>query len=149
MSLEKARIYIKQKGQFKNPPLEVMFNPAEYTVKYQNNFNKYVESKSVSQIFVGQKPPVLSMTLFLDTYETKESVRDHVDRILELMDAVDDEPTICTFCWGGFRFDGILISANQEYTMFLDSGIPVRATVNAQFIFYEDPAAKKEPFKIR
>lgn len=149
MGLEKAKIYVKQQGRLKNPPLEVLFNPADYTVKYQNNYNKFVESKCISQIFVGQKPPALNMTLFLDTYETKESVRDYVNRILELMDAVDDEPTVCTFSWGGFSFDGVLISANQEYTMFLESGIPVRATINAQFVYYEDPATKKKPLKIR
>lgn len=78
----------------------------------------------------------LSMELFFDTTEEKVPVTLLTDRIESLLVAKGDDhkhPT-CRFVWGVFMsFDGHLVGANTTYTLFLPTGIPVRAKMNVTF----------------
>jgi nucleoid-associated protein YgaU len=37
------------------------------------------------------------------------------------------------FAWGELTFTGVLARATQRFTMFLESGVPVRATIEVSF----------------
>ncbi|MNG05030.1 LysM domain/BON superfamily protein [compost metagenome] len=45
-------------------------------------------------------------------------------------------PPVCLVIWGKMQFKAVLERASQRFTMFLDSGIPVRATLNVSFREY-------------
>ena len=75
------------------------------------------------------------MDLFFDTYELMLDVRKHTSKIVGMLDVDKDlhAPPLCKFVWGTLQFKGIVEKVSQKYTMFLDSGIPVRATLNVTF----------------
>lgn len=46
-------------------------------------------------------------------------------------------PPICTLSWGNWQlFEGVLSSLTREFTLFLEDGTPVRATVSCTFTEY-------------
>ena len=79
------------------------------------------------------------MQLFFDTYDPVDEkvqqgsdVRTYTQQVIDLLE-VDSElhaPPICLFNWGSLSFVGVLEKADQTFTMFLSTGIPVRATVD-------------------
>jgi nucleoid-associated protein YgaU len=51
------------------------------------------------------------------------------------------------FAWGSLTFTGVLVRANERFTMFLESGIPVRAQV--QVSFHERVPAEEEAREVK
>lgn len=47
-------------------------------------------------------------------------------------------PPICNFVWGSFRFPCIIEKVSKKFTMFLPTGVPVRATLNVTLREYRD-----------
>ena len=47
-------------------------------------------------------------------------------------------PPLCNFVWGSFRFPCIIERVTKKFTMFLPSGVPVRATLNITLKEYRD-----------
>jgi nucleoid-associated protein YgaU len=134
MAYEPAEI--QRTGQ---PPIKVLFNPTQYSL----DANFVLTETTV----VGSKPPVqytssqarqMSMELLFDTYEQRTDVRDHTNRIYKLVEVKsgDHHPPIVTFAWGKFTFECWLERVNGRFTLFLDSGIPVRATLTVSFKEY-------------
>jgi nucleoid-associated protein YgaU len=111
--------------------------------------------------FYSIEPETLSVNLFFDTYESRSDaagwalgalppvpgglvstraatdVRRHTELIARLA-RIDQElhrPPVCRLWWGKFDvFQGVLTDLNQNYTMFLEDGTPVRATVSCTFL---------------
>ncbi len=133
MALTKATLIVTRGGgQTEN--IDVMFNPNEYNL---TSSNKYSWQKSpgtnlpVGQ-FISGNAGTLSMDLFFDSYEKQEDVRQYTHKIASLLD-VDralHTPPICRFFWGSLDFKGVMTQVVQRFTMFLDSGIPVRAVLS-------------------
>jgi hypothetical protein len=80
------------------------------------------------------------MDLFFDTYEARSDVREHTDKIYHLTTVEQHpdlhRPPLCRLAWGNFNFSDfkwVLESLNQRFTLFLDSGTPVRATLSCTF----------------
>ncbi|MCI3920981.1 LysM peptidoglycan-binding domain-containing protein [Paenibacillus sp. TRM 82003] len=136
MGLQKAIIKVKR-GENKSEEINVLFNPSEYSIEESNNYNwkKIPGLNQQLAVFVSGTVPTLTMDLFFDTSETWEDVREHTTKITSLLDIVEKEgvPPLCTFAWGSLKFEGIIEKVSQKFTMFLDSGIPVRATLNVTF----------------
>ena len=62
-------------------------------------------------------------------------VRQYTDQIARLVDVDSDlhRPPICDLRWGVFDiFTGVLTSLHQRFTLFLDDGTPVRATLTCE-----------------
>ena len=81
--------------------------------------------------YVGGDARALSMELFFDTYEQRTDVRRHTDRIYGLL-AIEPSkhvPPICTFTWGRFSFRCVIERVSGRFTLFLDDGTPVRASL--------------------
>lgn len=132
MPLKKASIVIEGS----NESIEVLFNPSEYSIEKENKYAYHKMpglSASIPQ-FISGEASTLSMELFFDSYETRSDVRDHTRRIYALLDVDSDthSPPICKFIWGSVIFRGLMEKISQRFTMFLDSGIPVRAILNIQ-----------------
>jgi hypothetical protein len=81
------------------------------------------------------QPSKLSVTLFFDTFEEKSDCSEQI-KPLERMAMIDSalrRPPLCLFLWGGkFRFQGVISSLTQKYTMFLADGTRVRCEVGLQ-----------------
>jgi nucleoid-associated protein YgaU len=135
MELEKATLNVViGKG---GDPVEVLFNPGEYSLSGSNQFAEVaVPGLPAPPLqFVRGNVRTLSMQLFFDTYEKGSDVREHTRKVTRLLD-IDPElhaPPVVLFTWGGLNFTGVLERAEQRFTLFYASGIPARATVNVTF----------------
>jgi len=140
MGLEKAIINV-EKGDGSIETVKVLFNPNHYSLESSNAYAvKRIPglSSPIAQ-FISGEASTLSMDLFFDTSEAREDVRNHTTKISGLLSVDKDlhAPPLCTFIWGSLNFRGYLLKVNQKFTMFLDSGIPVRATLSVTFREYQ------------
>ena len=131
----------------KGTSIEVMYNPKEFTidssVQYQRSAMPGLQTP-VTQ-FVSGQPQTLSLDLFFDTYEKKTDVREYTSKLTDLL-KIDSEihaPPVCKFKWGAplalkkdIFFQGVFDKITQKFTMFLESGIPVRATLSVSISEY-------------
>lgn len=120
--------------------VEVMYNPKELTIDSSTQFQRSAMpglQVPVTQ-FVSGQTQTMSMSLFFDTYEKKSDVRKETTKLTNLLkiDPKIHAPPVCQFDWGGplsaepsYFFKGVFDKISQKFTMFLDSGIPVRATL--------------------
>ena len=136
MALEKAVIEnLDKKGK-----VEVLFNPKEYIIEKSTPWQEKevvgFDSPDV-EFTVGQRKR-LSMELFFDTSDEKKDVREHTDKIEELMmiDADQHRPPILMFSWGKLKFKCVLEDLSQRFTMFLNDGTPIRAILKVLFKEY-------------
>lgn len=140
--------------------IAVMFNPAEYSLDKDNNYASMgVPGLSGPLLqFVHGNARTLSMELFFDTYEenrrgsaivnaAQSDVRIQVRKVTRLMEIEPSlhTPPVVEFHWGSLHFTGVLTKASQKYTMFLPTGIPVRATVQVTFQEYINSDRENDP----
>lgn len=142
MALNKAFIQpLDEKDDNKGSPIEVMFNPAEYSIDKSNQFQSTPIlglSTPLTQ-FVSGNAETLTMDLFFDTYEKRESVAAYTDKLMSLI-AIEEHlhaPPRCRFIWGRFNFKATVEKIIRKFTMFLEDGTPVRATLSITFKEYK------------
>ena len=153
-SLEKAIISVRDPDPQKDNELkkiEVLFNPEKYSIEKSATWEEKGGRKTLQ--FVGISRKSFSIDLFFDTYEKGKDVRLHTNEIVQLMEPTVDYkskkvPPISVFSWGGFNFRGIVEKVTQNFSLFLNSGIPVRAVLNVvfkQFSYAEEQARGSPP----
>ncbi|MEF2245396.1 CIS tube protein [Paenibacillus sp. IITD108] len=135
MALKKAMIWIDRGHSTEQ--IDVMFNPTEYSMDASNEYSWQTVpglSLPIAQ-FVSGESTSLNMDLFFDTYEAGTDVRQKTMQIAGLLEVDKDlhAPPLCKFVWGTLQFKGVAVKVSQRYTMFLDSGLPVRATLKVTF----------------
>ncbi len=141
-SLEKAEITFLN-GKNSGETIECKFNPPEYTTSKQVTYGELqaTGSGAAVQQFVNGRAERLSVELFFDTSEAEKDVRSEYLNDLNKLVEVDSAlhaPPVCQFRWGeGIIFDALVESMETRFTMFLPSGIPVRARVNVVFTEYK------------
>src|SRR5262249_51458980 len=153
--------------------IEALFNPSEITLtrsavweQQQTVGQGGASGKAVRQEFRSIEAERFSIELFFDTYGSRSDaltgasflpaslipggkssdVRQYTDRIAKLVERDTElhEPPVCDLRWGVFDiFTGVLTSINQHFTMFLDDGTPVRATVSCDFVEVGTQAAAR------
>lgn len=128
---EKAKIIPLEGG---GGPIEVMFNPNEYTLSFEATYTGEDSKKQ----FLKTEVPDFTVTLFYDTYEKGTDVRKETLKVTSLLyptvrGAKTMQPPTCLFIWGGFTYRGILKKITQKYTMFLPTGVPVRSILDITF----------------
>ncbi|MBM7568286.1 LysM peptidoglycan-binding domain-containing protein [Paenibacillus sacheonensis] len=146
MALKKAMILV-HRGPVTDR-VDVLFNPSEYELDSSNQYS-WKTIPGLSQPiphFVSGEATTLTMDLFFDSYEAQTDVRKHTMKIVGLLDVDKDlhAPPLCKFVWGSLQFKGVVEKVAQKYTMFLDSGIPVRATLAVTF---REVQSVKEQYK--
>jgi hypothetical protein len=144
MALEKALLT----NTVTNEPIQVMFNPGEYSLNRDNNFAQQAVPGLSAPIlqFINGNLQTLEMELFLDTYETHRSngrilnqagddVRKLTEKVTGLMniEPTTHAPPVVLFTWGSLSFTCVLARANQRFVMFMPDGTPVRARLQATF----------------
>ncbi|MCP4369592.1 MAG: LysM peptidoglycan-binding domain-containing protein [Deltaproteobacteria bacterium] len=128
--------------------VEAMYNPNELTISTRNKFQRAAMPGLPTPVtqFVSGETQTISLNLFFDTYEKGEDVRDYTSKVMELLkiDRKLHAPPVCKFDWGGSPisgdkkvFRGVIDSVSQKFTMFLDGGTPVRATLAVSISEYK------------
>ena len=143
-SLEKAEIYVRDFNNKEINKIKVLFNPEKYSVeKAAKWISKGKRIKTPH--YMGTELQSFSVDLFFDTYKKKfendeeeKDVRKYTDEIVSLMNPTvkykgNKVPPICDFSWGKFVFRGVIEKVTQNFTLFLSTGIPVRAVLNVNF----------------
>jgi nucleoid-associated protein YgaU len=128
------------------PPIPCMFNPNEYAFSKQNDWSMgKTKGANVPKLeFGGGKPATLELELFFDTYSSKRDVRkEYTDAIWELTmidESLKDKknkkgrPPKVRFQWGkAWSFEAVITSISQRFSLFLEDGTPVRATMTVTF----------------
>lgn len=133
MALAKASI-TPEKGE----KIEVHFNPSQYSLDQSNQIAETPIPGLDAPIlqYVRGGGSVLSMELLFDTYEQGTDVRKvYTDKIYELLEIVPSThaPPICLFQWRDFHYRCMVERVNGRFTMFLEDGTPVRATLQVIF----------------
>jgi Contractile injection system tube protein len=123
---------------------EMLFNPSEYALAKENNFAQAAVPGLGSPLlqFVHGSLRTLELELLFDSYEGHRraarvinaplsDVRLLTQPVVGLMEINPEThaPPGVLFAWGELTFTGVLTRANQRFTMFLESGVPVRATL--------------------
>lgn len=145
MELEKVKIkrHIPNGDEF-----EVLYNPNTYRVTDANQFAEIAVPGLRSPLiqFARGNVRTLSMQFFFDSYEEKKDVRAYTSKITDLLETESDlhAPPICLLSWGGPTFVGVLEQANLSFTLFLPSGVPVRATMDVTFKEYPETAIRAQ-----
>lgn len=138
MALEKAYIQaLDERGRDKGERIAVMFNPESYSIDKSVNYQRTNLPGLQTPItqFVYGNARTLKLDLMFDSYDKREDVRDQTSKISGLLN-IDSElhaPPVVRFIWGKLDFKAVIDSVNQNFTMFLDSGIPVRAKLTVSF----------------
>jgi nucleoid-associated protein YgaU len=139
----KATIAFLKGSRASNDPIAVMFNPAEYNLELSSNFSSTSLPGLNNPVlqFVHGEAQTLSMDLLFDTY-TNERGSDVSVLTGELAQAllIDGDlhaPPPVLFVWGSFSFQAVVEKLSQKFTMFLEDGTPVRATLSVSFKQYQ------------
>jgi hypothetical protein len=146
--LERAKIIqIKPAGA----SVEVLFNPTDYRLSKSNQFAEVaVPGLSAPLLQFGRgNAETLTMQLFFDTHDSRyadgrygadQDVRIFTARVTDMMkiNSALHAPPICQFSWGHFNFLAVVQQADVRFTLFLPTGVPVRATVDVTFKQFYD-----------
>jgi nucleoid-associated protein YgaU len=142
MALEKLTIQVETGENEFNEAFEMLFNPNQISIQKATKWEltPTAERDAPTSQFTYGEPATLSMELFFDTYEAQRDVREHTDKLYHLTTVEQHgdlhRPPLCRLVWGNFNFNDfqwVLQSLNQRFTLFLDSGTPVRATLSCTF----------------
>ena len=135
--LAKAKLHNLSTGKF----VECMFNPHEYTLTKQNQWeaNPNIGKNSPLATFKQGGAQVLKLTLHFDTLLDNSDVRQYTDELWKMM-MVDERnkheesdkgaPPEVAFEWGRLYFKAVLTSMSQKFTLFSPDGTPVRCAVD-------------------
>lgn len=147
--LKKLKIISFKDPKYENrdDEFEVMFNPQQYSLKYQ------IESDAVQGIgtsgsepsFKKIKPQDLSLDFTIDGTGASGQYTDVPKKVSKFLDVAykykgdEHRPRYLKISWGTLVFKCILDSASVKYTLFDSSGTPIRAKISATFNgFIED-----------
>ena len=129
--LEKVLIKCKEAP---NTQLTAQFNPKELQVDKSVGWTNAhgASSENPAQEFKDPNSSSLSMTLYFDTYESKDDVYETYIKKLEQMVTIEPSlgrPPLVEVQWSKFHFQGVVESLSQKYTMFLENGTRCRCEV--------------------
>ena len=135
------------------PALTCWFNPNEYSISKTNAwaFDKVVGKAVPVAQFGGGEPRKLNLDLLFDATDGTRDVRAVTDELLRMMEVNpalasgarknSGRPPMVTFAWGEFvSFKSVIESLTVQYTLFDQTGKPLRAQVKLSLI----QAAKAE-----
>ena len=126
----------------------VMFNPEQYTFKYEidNDTAQGIGTSSSAPTFTKIKPQDLSLDFVLDgTAVTNGQKVDVATKTGDFLRVAYDyqgdkhKPRYLRVLWGVLSFKCVLKSASVKFTLFEPDGTPIRAKISATFYgFIED-----------
>lgn len=153
MNLQKAEIQILDSRAVDAPRgvlerFSVQFNPTDYTLSKGAQIAEIGIPGLDSPIlqFVAGQNEKLSLDLFFDSTDVggmgagAASVVEQTNRFYQLVkiQPKTHAPPLVRFLWGsGIRFECIVESVTQKFTLFSPRGVPLRATLSVVFREYK------------
>ena len=136
-------------------PIEIMFNPTQYSVSKSNTWTEAkITGSNVPRLeFTSGGAMKLTLTdLTFDTYEEKVDVRQYTDKFLALtkispktvdrVTAIGRPPRVL-FSWGrDVKFESVVTSLSISFTLFNPDGMPVRAKMSITLQESKDEGVK-------
>ncbi|MHC5258237.1 CIS tube protein [Streptomyces sp. UC4497] len=127
-----------------------IFNPREISIQRSVTWRetKPLAADLPQRQFSGGDNRKLTLSLWVDTYEAGEDVRDYTGKLAALAEVPEGQPRppYCVVSWGhsrhdheGLPFTGVVESVTQKFTLFTADGTPVRATVDLQIKGVDSP----------
>lgn len=145
MALMKLTIFVETAPQVFKKRIKALFNPETISVGKSTNWRmtpKLETDTSRTQFTFGD-PAVLALDLFFDTYEQQRDVREYTNEIYALTTIQRHgelhRPPLCRLEWGSFNLsetfdcEWVLESLQQQFSLFLAHGTPVRARLQCTF----------------
>lgn len=149
MALAKLKILVEKKGAVmvfqSSSAITALFNPEKLVFNKSVNWKRQgAAQRDVPELqFTNAQQRTLKVDLIFDTYDTseasKEDVRGYTTKILHLatVEKHGDKhrPPVCRLSWGatGVFFQGVLEQLEQQFTLFMEDGTPVRAKCACTF----------------
>ncbi len=149
MALKKLQILIEKEGAVlvfeQSSAISALFNPNKLVFNKSVNWEEQgAAQRDVPELqFTNAQPRTLNLDLIFDTYDTpnaaKEDVRTYTQKLFHLttVETHGDKhrPPVCRLAWGavGVFFQGVLEQLEQQFTLFMEDGTPVRATSRCTF----------------
>ncbi|GLU34887.1 peptidoglycan-binding protein LysM [Trinickia caryophylli] len=134
--LARAHIVVEGTGgELGKQRINVMYNPTDLSLGQR----AVVDGWGKNVMFHRTEPEDLVVSLFFDTFEDKTDVRVWTNKILALTEPRPSSrkgpkvPPTVRFAWADNLFTGIVIHVAQKFTMFLATGMPVRAELTVTF----------------
>jgi hypothetical protein len=136
--------------------VQCQFNPNEVAISKSNQWGaeKSTGTSLPDVHFKGEGASSLTLTLIFDSYERRADVREQTKKVLSLMSGSVEEtdaqhhkhqrPPHVMFTWGKFStFPAVITQVGQKFTLFLENGLPARATLSVTLQEVPKKAAKK------
>lgn len=157
--IKKAKIEILDSdGKTAGKDIEVLFNPAEYTLTESSSYssNSGPSSDAPTVMYAGGKAATLSMELFFDTSAVPAvsgkggtDATDVSKKIQEFAKLVYikgelHSPPIVRFIWGSLSFKGVVTELRSTYKKFTKSGMPIQAKVSISIMSYSEQNEEKQ-----
>lgn len=129
----------KIEGQQKLEPIQVLFNPKEYTVERSSTFAEIGIPGLEAPIlqFVRGNTEKLNFDLLVDTTDKPLGTEDRnaakvVARILELAEIESSRhaPPVVSFEWADLALDGVVESVRRQFVLFDPDGTPTRVQMS-------------------
>lgn len=152
-SVTKAKLIVEGRKD----PIEVEFNPTEYSLSNSIRYSKkkiHGKNHPIGQ-YTGGNGTTLKVAFLFDTYQAPTlnnpaaggtDVTEYTKKItdLTLINGKLHRVPKVIFSWGTINFTGVITSVEEHYTMFLPSGMPVRAKLDVCFQSVEDISTSQE-----
>jgi hypothetical protein len=126
-------------GQHEGEVLEAQVNPSEIELDRALVWGQQPKKGPADLEFERVEPAQMAFELVFDGAKTSASVQPQLDKLRELgsVDAVLHRPPKVRVSWGSVAgvmptFDGVIESVAVRYTMFAESGVPLRATADVK-----------------
>lgn len=162
--ITKAKIEILDKdGEKKEREIEVLFNPAQYTLTASSGYSTPSRPASDAPMvtFTGGRASTLSMELFFytgpiqsasangGTEATDVSVKVREFERLVYIEGDRHSPPVVKFIWGSLSFKGVVTQLRSNFTMFAEDGMPIQAKVSISLMDYhkQKDEKRKSPFE--
>lgn len=145
----KVHVYSDQERKSEVKTLTMMFNPESYSLDYQNVFDakQGINTSGGDACYAMTKPSLLKLKLIIDgsgvnqfgleQYQTPPKdvyyeVQDFLDATL-IMNGATHKPGFLKLTWGDLIFKCRLETVNVTYTLFKNTGEPLRAELDCLF----------------
>lgn len=124
-----------QTGPAKGQKISVHFNPVSLQYTASNTFKD--DPNNADKQYVTKGAAKLTMDLIFDSTSNGQDVRFDTVKIKQLLEPAQQSqggkkntPSVVTFDWGTYHFQGMVESYKETLDFFSSSGVPLRASVN-------------------
>jgi hypothetical protein len=129
--------------------IKFMFNPYQYTLSKSNSWERETGKGTNVPVTSFTQGNAMSLTLEMhfDSYADNEDVRKYTNKLWKLMlidprtnnpETHKGRPPVVAFEWGALYFKAIVTKIDQNFTMFLADGKPVRCKATVTLEQYHD-----------